>query len=158
MNPSGAQFSDCRTWRYALWRTWNEEDGHVMFIGLNPSTADENKDDPTVRRCIRFAKTWGFGGIHMLNIFAFRATKPSDLFNAKDPIGPENNRFLEMYHDPAGRTIACWGAYGSYGDRGEAVAAMLKGLDCLGTTKDGHPRHPLYLKADTEPIPYEQLR
>lgn len=77
----GAQFSQCRKYRYALWRTW-DDDSHITFIGLNPSTADETEDDPTIRRCIAYAKKWEFGGINMLNLFAFRATSPGDMKRA----------------------------------------------------------------------------
>lgn len=150
----GAQFSDCRTWRYALWRTWRASDGYVMFVGLNPSTADENNDDPTVRRCINFAKAWGYGGIYMLNLFAFRATDPREMKAAEDPIGPWNDSHLRAFHGAARRTIACWGVHGAFLERGDLVASMLGGIYCLGVTKDGHPKHPLYLRADTEPYLY----
>ena len=150
----GAQFSDCRNYRYALWRTWGPGDGHVMFIGLNPSTADETRDDPTIRRCIGFAKKWGFGGINMLNLFAYRATDPKDLKKAADPIGPKNNDYLTMYLDAGGMSIACWGVHGGYLDRGRQVIDLLviDNLQCFGLTKNGQPKHPLYLKSGTEPI------
>lgn len=150
----GAQFSSCRKYRYALWRTWQEGDGHVMFIGLNPSTADETEDDPTIRRCIGFAKDWDFGGIYMLNLFAFRATNPKNLKKADDPVGPENNSFLTMYHEPAGLNIACWGTHGGFMKRDQAVIGLLgrENLSCLGITAGGQPKHPLYLKRDTKII------
>lgn len=150
----GAQFSDCLKYRYALWRTWDENNGHVMFIGLNPSTADETKDDPTVRRCIGFARAWGFGGIHMLNLFAYRATNPKELKKAEDPVGPENNEYLKQYLDPPRLNIACWGVHGAFKDRGESVIELLgiENLSCLDVTRDGHPRHPLYLKGDAKPM------
>lgn len=149
----GAQFSNCRKYRYALWRTW-EENAHVMFIGLNPSTADETEDDPTIRRCINFAKYWGFGGIYMLNLFAFRATSPKDMMKAHDPIGSENNSYLQMYLNEAGLNIACWGNYGKYLNRGKKVIELLgrTNLSILGLTRNGQPKHPLYLKRDIEPI------
>ena len=148
----GALFSKDRKYRYALWRTW-EEDSRVMFIGLNPSTADETKDDPTIRRCIGFAKRWGFGGLHMLNLFAYRATNPKELFKAKNPIGDENNYYLEMYFDAGGLNIACWGIWGKYMNRGNEVIRLLGKdyLKCFGLTKDNHPKHPLYLKRGIEP-------
>ena len=149
----GAQFSECRTYRYALWRTWSEGDGHVMFIGLNPSTADETQDDPTIRRCMDFAKRWGFGGVHMLNIFAYRATDPRELKKVSDPIGPYNDEFLKMYLDPPRLNIACWGNHGAFMNRSKAVIELLDldNLSCLGTTISGQPKHPLYLKKDIEP-------
>ncbi len=150
----GAQFSDCRRYRYALWRTWQEGESHVMFIGLNPSTADETKDDPTIRRCIGYAKAWGFGGIHMLNLFAFRATNPKDLKKANDPVGKENDSYLKMYLEPGGLNIACWGTHGSFLNRGEEVIELLNrgNLSCFDLTKNGQPKHPLYLKQDIKPI------
>ena len=148
----GAQFSDCRTYRYALWRTWEPGNGHVMFIGLNPSTADETEDDPTIRRCIGFAKDLGYGGLDVLNLFAFRATNPKELMKAENPIGDKNNHFLQMYFDPTGFNIACWGTRGAYKDRGRKVIDMLgeDGLHCFGLTKNGQPKHPLYLSKKTE--------
>ena len=150
----GAQFSDCRKYRYALWRTW-EENCHVMFIGLNPSTADEKQDDPTIRRCIGFAKDWGFGGIYMLNLFAYRATNPKEILKAENPIGDANDEYLKMYHAKEGLNIACWGTWGVYKGRGEEVIALLgkENLSCLGVTKNGQPKHPLYLKRGIEPTP-----
>lgn len=156
----GANFSACRKYRYVLWRTWTQGDGHVIFIGLNPSTADENKDDPTIRRCIGFAKDWGYGGINMLNIFAFRATDPKELMKADSPIGLENNHYLRMYCDPIGMNIACWGTWGNYLEQGKQVRDMLGDdcLHCFGLTKNGQPKHPLYLPKKTELIEMSLLR
>jgi len=149
----GAQFSDCRKYRYALWRTWREDD-HVMFIGLNPSTADETQDDPTIRRCINYAKDWGFGGIYMLNLFAYRTTKPKELLKAEKPIGIENDAYLKMYHAKEGLNIACWGTRGVYKGRGDEVLSLLgkENLSCFGLTKNGQPKHPLYLKRGIKPV------
>lgn len=148
----GAQFSPDRIYRYALWRTWEQGNGHILFIGLNPSTADETEDDPTIRRCIGFAKDLGYGGIYMLNIFAYRATSPKVLMKADNPVGEKNNNFLQMYFDPIGFNIACWGTWGKYLNRGREVIEMLgeDGLHCFGLTKYGQPRHPLYLSKKTE--------
>lgn len=149
---NGAQFSPDRIYRYALWRTWETGNGHILFIGLNPSTADETKDDPTIRRCIGFAKNLGYGGIYMLNIFAYRATNPKVLRKAEKPVGEKNNHFLQMYFDPIGFNIACWGMWGEYLNRGREVINMLgeAGLHCFGLTKNGQPRHPLYLRTNAE--------
>ena len=88
-------FSECRRYRYALTRIWDETGPYAMFICLNPSTADEIQDDPTVRRCINFAKSWGFAGVCMTNIFAYRATQPADMMAAADPVAPENDMWLK---------------------------------------------------------------
>ena len=90
-----AKLSECRKYRFALWRTWDDSKPYVMFVGLNPSTADETTDDPTLTRCINYAKSWGFGGVCMANIFAYRATEPNDMKAATDPIGSENNDWLK---------------------------------------------------------------
>jgi hypothetical protein len=156
---TGAQFSDCREYRYVLWRTWDEGNGHVMFVGLNPSTADETKDDPTIRRCIGFAKRWGFGGIYMLNIFALRSTDPAKLYSDTEPIGPRNDEFLRMYADAAGKIVACWGNHGALNNRGLQVIDMLgmENLFCFKLTKNDNPGHPLYLSKDTEAVPLSRF-
>lgn len=125
-----------------------DEPRRLVFIGLNPSTADENKDDPTIRRCIGFAKRFGFDGVVMLNLFAFRATLPEVMKAAPNPVGPHNDAVIKSY---LGNTfIAAWGVHGSFLGRDREVSAMIPELFCLGTTKEGHPRHPLYLKNDAE--------
>lgn len=164
---SGAVFSECENYRYALWREWNAEDPMLMFIGLNPSTATHEADDPTIRRCKRFAKDNGYGSLAMLNLFAFRATKPADMLSADDPIGLLTDQYLQEFHERAGRTVAAWGTHGSRYDRrdwwvsrleriGPNAKARHLGEDfwCLGTTKDGHPRHPLYVPADQKFLRY----
>ena len=157
----GAQFSPCRTWRYALWRKWNPS-GHNLcaFIGLNPSTADEFTDDPTIRRCIGYAKGWGYDGLYMLNVFAFRATEPKDMKAAKDPVGPYNDRALALTCGNVNLVVAAWGVHGSYCGRCYEVERSLKAhnLRCLGITKGGLPKHPLYLKKDLQPITLTEAR
>lgn len=171
-------FSPDRRYRYTLWRDWSKQideglhftedphldfypgksDGYVQFIGLNPSTADETNDDPTVRRCIRYSKSWGFGAYCMTNIFAFRATDPRDMKAAADPIGPENDRYLLEVAKSAGFVVCAWGTHGAFKDRGNHVAELLRsnGIKpyCLKITQGGAPGHPLYLKHDITPMPY----
>lgn len=161
---SGAVFSPCRTWRYALWRTWDESLPVVMWVGLNPSTADETVDDPTIRRCKAFAADWGYGGIFMLNLFAFRATDPAIMMAAEDPIGPENDRHIQEYHEAAGLTVAAWGIHGTFRGQDQCVCRLERtsptrktsyvgdDLWCLGLTKEGHPKHPLYIAQRTKPV------
>src|SRR5574337_58428 len=152
MMRTGAKFSRCRKYRYVLWRIWDESKPMCAFIGLNPSTADEVKNDPTVTRCINYAKAWDCGGLYMLNIFAYRATDPKVMKAQNDPIGPENNKHLDLYTGMSEIRIAAWGTHGSYLNRGRDVAALLANLKCLGITQSGHPKHPLYLRSDTKPI------
>lgn len=148
----GATLSEDRIYRYSLWRIWDESKSPVVFIGLNPSTADETVDDPTIRRCINFAKSWGHGGIYMLNLFALRATNPKELYTHAAPIGPHSDS--ELKKRPTLLTIACWGVNGVFRKRDWHVTEMLRSngveLMCLGKTKDGHPRHPLYLRKEAE--------
>jgi hypothetical protein len=151
----GAELSDCRKYRWILWRKWNSELPQCAFIGLNPSTADETEDDPTIRRCIGFAKSWNLGGLIMLNAFAFRATQPKDMKAAFDPVGYENNMALDLASksviEGGGIVIAAWGAHCDEAREREVCQLIGKTVHCLGTTKNGRPKHPLYLRADTKP-------
>ncbi len=152
---TGARFSRCRKYRYALWRQWDDgDDGFAMFVGLNPSTADESKNDPTVRRCIGYAMDWGYSGLIMTNIFAYRATLPPDMKAQTDPVGPGNNKALTQLATEAKVVVAAWGIHGAYLQRGSAVRKMLPRLNVLRLTKDGHPCHPLYLPKTLIPQPW----
>ncbi len=151
---SDAKFSKDRIYRYALWRVWDNSLPKLLFIGLNPSTADEINDDPTMRRCIRFSKDLGYGGFIMGNIFAYRSTDPKKLREIKNPIGSRNNFWLKKLHKEAGNTIAAWGTHGEYLNRGDDVVKLLGSLDCLRITKEGFPSHPLYLPSNLKPIKY----
>ena len=147
-----AVFSDDRIYRYALWRTWNETLPKVLFIGLNPSTADEIQDDPTIRRCIQYAKDWKFGGCIMGNIFAYRSTDPKKLSLVNEPIGTKNDYWLKKLNKEATLTVAAWGNHGKLLDRGAEVNKLLKSFHCLKITKKGFPSHPLYLSKKLKPI------
>lgn len=147
-----AKLSQCRKYRYALWRTWDDSKPHVMFVCLNPSTADENTDDPTLRKCISYAKSWGYGGVCMANLFAFRATDPLEMKAAKDPIGKVNDKWLLDLAKDAGLLVAAWGNDGSFMNRSKEVISLLPNLHCLKLNKSGEPAHPLYQKAKLEPI------
>lgn len=152
-----ATFSPCRRYRYTLWRIWCEP-WHtfrpVMFIGLNPSTADETKDDPTIRRCVGFAKAWNYNALVMTNLFAYRATKPEDMLAQEDPIGPENDGILGTLAAQTPVVVAAWGTHGIHCDREAYVRRHLPNLHYLKLTKDGHPAHPLYLLKTLKPIPW----
>jgi len=123
-----------------------------MFIGLNPSTADETQDDPTIRRCINFSRDWGFGGLCMTNLFAFRATEPTDMMSENYPVGSENKELIRQLAAKAGVIIAAWGNDGSYKGRSKEVVAMLPDLKCLKINKTGEPAHPLYQPSSATPI------
>ncbi len=149
-------FSADRAHRYTLWREWIGGTGYVQFIGLNPSTADEVQNDPTVRRCIAFAKAWGYSAMCMTNLFAYRATNPDVMKRHADPVGSLNNWALLHVAGQAALIVAAWGVHGTHQQRGWRVRRLLEAdhhLHCLGRTKDGEPKHPLYLRADTRPVP-----
>ncbi len=143
-----AHFSRCKRYRYALWRTWDPHRPSMLFIGLNPSTADAIEDDPTIRRCIRFAEDWGYGGLAVANLFAYRATKPAVLMRELHPIGRLNDRWLLRLAAQTDVCVAAWGNGGSHLGRDAEVVALLNGLQCLGVTASGAPRHPLYVPGD----------
>lgn len=150
---SSADFSPCRTYRYALWRRWEEDYAdYAMFIGLNPSTADETLNDPTVRRCIAFAKDWGYSGLCMTNIFAYRATDPEVMMATVDPVGPDNDKWLKECAARAGVVVAAWGVHGVHMSRGDYIRMILPDLSYLRFTKEGHPGHPLYLPKTLVPV------
>lgn len=149
-----AKLSGCRNYRYALWRTWDKSKPRVLFIGLNPSTADEAKDDPTLRRCMNYAQAWGFGGVCTANLFAFRATEPSNMKKAKNPVGDENDKWLKQLVAESGLIIAAWGNDGSFLNRSAQVRKYLPELHCLKLNKSGEPAHPLYQRANLNPMPF----
>ena len=159
---SAASLSPCGTYRYRLTRHWGAMDqpsNAATFVMLNPSTADANLDDPTIRRCIGFARAWGCTGLVVVNLYALRSTNPKGLWTVEDPAGPGNdNELARTLRGAALRDtplVAAWGVHARPG-RVEQVMA-LPGADrftCLGTTKDGSPRHPLYVRGDTPRTPF----
>ncbi len=157
-----ALFSDCGLYRYTLTRRWADEGWFCTVTGLNSSTATADEDDPTIRRCIGFARREGAAGLRMLNLYGYRSTDPAGLREVNDPFGPGNRAawqeaFVESV--ATGTAIVCaWGVHGPlYGGDKEFIGRALSAgahLACLGKTKDGHPKHPLYLKAST---PFEEF-
>ena len=170
-----AKFSSCNRYRYKLGRYWDNTKPRVIFCLLNPSTADAYKNDPTIRRCINYAIRWQYGGLEILNIFAYRATNPKDMLSSPiDPVGEYNhdafkqaikqtrdhfneiNEYENDYYNP--RVICGWGTHGTHQDQGEHALDWLERegatILALDTTKAGLPKHPLYLKADLLPSPY----
>lgn len=157
---SGATLSPDRLYRYELWRIWDSDLPLLAVCGLNPSTADEKTNDPTITRCINFAKAWGYGGIYMINLFGYRSTDPKALKSVADPIGPDNDRVIIEVVAGTDHTIVAWGVNGALFGRDTQVLDLIRQgrhghkVYHLGLTKGGHPKHPLYLRADTRPIPY----
>jgi len=158
IGPEGvasATFDPTRTYRYRLTRTWDPNGPRVNFLMLNPSTADAFELDPTVRRCVGFARTWGFGSLEVTNIFAFRATDPTVLVAQPDPVGADNDRAILDAARMADRLVAAWGVRGSHRGRDHEVVDLLADIAvrpvALRVTKQGHPAHPLYIAGDTVP-------
>ncbi len=154
---STARFDASRRYRYTLLRVWNRHAPRLCFCMLNPSTADVDQDDPTVARCGRFARDWGFGALEVVNIFALRATDPRKLYHAHDPIGPANDAAILTAARRADLFLAAWGNHGDLHHRGQRVLNRLLERDiaphCLAITKQGQPKHPLYTKSDSLPLP-----
>ena len=191
---AGATISSCGTYRYRLWREWRnhpapaqwdmwEQNGKpvvdgagkqlgqplaCVFVMLNPSTADGETDDPTIRRCVRFAKALGFDRLEVVNLFAFRATDPADLLAVSpeiDPVGYENQRHVVSVLEDAGMIVCAWGAHGGHIGQDETMLGWIDAENvrdapvvALGLTKDGFPRHPLYLPADSTPFAFGGTR
>lgn len=169
----GATLSICGTYRYRLSRQWNQgldvsgrgvwydDIRWATFIMLNPSTADAEVDDPTIRRCVGFAQEFGCNGLLVANLYAYRATNPRDLWSVDfaQRVGPDNDRHITscatLARETGGPVIAAWGA-NAEAKRVEQVLALpgVGGLSALGVTKGGQPRHPLYLRGDSMPLPW----
>ncbi len=162
---SGAVFSSDRVYRYKLWRIWNETPKPRLchFCMLNPSTADEDVNDPTVTRCEERARRGSYDGLLVTNLFAFRATDPADMMAAADPIGPDNNLAIMASRVKAAITICAWGNDGAFRGRAADVLAQLDSelfdgqrLYCLGVNSTGHPKHPLYVSYQQKPVIYKE--
>jgi len=156
-SASGAVFSRDERYRYGLWRNWNPSLGKVLFIGLNPSTADHQRNDPTIRRCIAYAQHWDYGGMLVGNLFAYRATRPPDLLKASQPVGPDNEMWLLRMAAAADLIIACWGNNGSYLSQDQSIQKLLPKLHYLKLNASGAPAHPLYLRKTLKPVPYKSI-
>ena len=156
-----AVISSCGNYRYSLERKWDETKPKVMFLMLNPSTADANTDDATIRRCIGFAKSWGYGSLCVGNLFAYRSTNPKELLNVSEPIGMENKWYLDLMANVSKTIICAWGNAPIVNKLGKKFGENwkpLKGIDNLhyiDLSNDGTPKHPLYLKSELVPKKYE---
>lgn len=146
-----AIISKDKIYRYKLSRTWDSTKPTILFIGLNPSIADENIDDPTITRCINFAKDWGYGTLLMANLFAFRSTYPKDIY---DPIGKDNDHYLLECVTQSDLIVACWGNNGTYMNREKVITELVPNLYCLQKNKNGTPHHPLRLPRNIHPLPF----
>lgn len=149
----GAVFDKSGAYRYRLWRHWDPALPKLCIIMLNPSTANAEQNDPTISRCINLAKEWGYGGVEVVNLFAYRATNPRDLWQADDPVGPSNDRYIKY---AAAHSESCVVAWGNLPPtrlaRAKSVLQILRArkLLCPGVTKLSHPRHPLYLSSQVQ--------
>lgn len=153
---SSAEFSPCGGYRYVLFRGWDCTKPKIMFIGLNPSTATAEMDDPTIRRVKQFAKDWGYGGVYMCNLFSFVSPNPKDLLSCVDPVN-ENDKWLNIFSGNVKDVLFAWGSFPEAKKRAEIVSKMFPKAICLGFNKDGSPKHPLYISAKTLPIKYIDL-
>ena len=151
-----AEFSSCGSYRYSLSRVWDESLPAVLFIMLNPSSADGTKDDPSIRRCISYAKDWGFGSLFVGNLFALKSTKPTGLLESTNPEGPENLKYLLKLSSHCKMIVCAWGN----GPTLKKLSAnspknLNRKLHCLKLSLDGIPCHPLYLPKDLKPIEWK---
>ena len=151
---NGAHFDETRTYRYALWRTWDESKPKIMFVGLNPSTANENDNDPTIRRVISFAQKWGYGSVFMVNLFPFVTTYPSELEKNKKNIN-ENDEFVKMIASHCEKIVFAWGNFKEATIRGKEMAMKFPTAYALQINKNGTPKHPLYVRGDFNLIHYK---
>lgn len=154
---TGAHFSECRQYRYALWRIWDATLPKIMFIGLNPSTAAESTDDPTIRRVVSFAKAWGYGGVYMMNCFPYVSTDPKQLFNGLTPESQESNsRHLRHIGSLCEEVIFAWGNFKEVDkDVSNFLLSLFPHAKALQINKNGSPKHPLYVKGDVVPVDFK---
>lgn len=152
---NGAAFSECRKYRYALWRIWDKTLPCIQFIGLNPSTANETKSDPTITRVIGFATSWGYGGVYMTNLFSFVTAYPKELIlpEAQDK---SNDMWLQNIGEKCNMVVFAWGNFKQAREQALIVEKYFPDAYALVINRDGSPRHPLYVKADVVPVKYNK--
>lgn len=159
-DDNGASFSDCKRYRYCLWRIWDKELPRVMFVGLNPSTANETEPDATIRRVVSFAKKWGYGGVYMLNVFPYVSTDPDDMvdfYNTNYHLeeAEKNDKWLWKIGNEVTEIILAWGNFDVAKVKGEDISRCFKNANCLIKNKNGSPRHPLYVPLSVKRIPFK---
>jgi hypothetical protein len=155
---SGAIFDSSGAYRYLLWREWDDHARRIGVVMLNPSRADSVVNDPTIRRCLGFARTWGYGGLEVMNLFAYRSSNPIALTQVVDPVGVENDEYLVALTERVDDILLAWGNWGRLSDRNRSVLQLFSNrtdLYCLGKTKSGQPCHPLYLPKTSLPMRWE---
>lgn len=155
---NGASFSNCRKHRYSLWRIWDKEKPLIMFIGLNPSTAKEDADDPTIRRVKSFAASWGFGGFYMMNLFSYVTPYPAQLSHFEDPVDGANLFQLKQVGKICSEVIFAWGSFPEARHVAEEIKPLFPGAKALIVNSDGSPRHPLYVPQNTIPVIYNKTQ
>ena len=157
---SEAVYSACDRYRYSLTRIWDRDGRRLLYIMLNPSTATELANDPTIERCERRTRMLGYGGFRVCNLFALRETVPSRLMRAPTPEGPDNREQILAAIDWADEVLCAWGNHGAHRGQGQSVLELLlassKPLLALGMTGSGHPRHPLYVPYRSQPRPWSE--
>lgn len=155
---TGATFDLSGHYRYELWRSFDTGKGTVSFVMLNPNRADESVNDPTITRCERFARDWGFNRLSVVNLFAYRAKTPRELMKADNPIGNLNDKFVLSSIKASDLTILAWGNYGGFLSRSEEIVRMTIDKDlavhCLAVNASGEPKHPLYIARTAKPVRY----
>ena len=158
---SEAVYSPCEKYRYSLTRAWDAKGSRLLYVMLNPSKATELANDPTIERCERRARLLGYGSFRVCNLFALRETNPARLRRARRPVGPDNEAQLREGFDWADDILCAWGVHGVHRDQdkwfGGLLAACPKRVQVLGLTKDGHPRHPLYMPYSAQPVDWNAI-
>lgn len=157
MMNKGAKFSECGKYRYVLWRIWDQEKPYLQLIGLNPSTANQYEDDPTIESILRICKNLGYGGFFMTNLFALISSNPKDLRSCPDPVKDNDLHLLEVSRRVS-EICFCWGNFPMAEYRAKVVEKMFNNPRCFGRNKNGSPKHPLYLKSTTNIILYAKAR
>lgn len=156
-DDNGAEFSPDNKYRYALYRVWDREKPLVMFIGLNPSKATATANDNTITKVIKVARNNGFGGLYMMNLFAYITPYPKELKSCPDPLG-DNNGWLEKITPKCERVVFAWGNFPEAQERAQEVMKMFPSSYCFVQNKSGSPKHPLYCPDDTILIPFQKLK
>lgn len=153
---TGACFDPTGAYRYSLWRIWRPAALRIAFVMLNPSTADAAANDPTIRRCLSFAQTWGYGALEVVNLFGLRASQPQLLRQTDDPVGADCDRYVQAAISCADAVIVAWGNWGQLQGRDQTVLNWIDPQKryCLGVNRSGQPRHPLYLSRSALPQRY----